>query len=200
MIQLGQLAEMRTGFPFRGRIDRAERADCLLVQMGDVRANAGVIESVQTHVNLPGEPDKHQLHYGDVLFTGRGTRNEAATFLISDCKVVAAPHLFVLRTDGRVAFPCFLTWFLNLAETQEKIHAIRRGSAVPFIPMSAFARLEVSLPSLEVQNRIVELQKLNFKEEALMDEIRRKRSTFVNRVMAEAVRKSSVKCAQSVNQ
>lgn len=103
--RLGRMAEIRTGYPFRGRIDRVEEGNCRLVQMGDVRARAGDVADVSARVNLPEGPGKHVLHYGDVLFVGRGMRNEAATFVAEGDNVIAAPHLFVLRTQGRVAFP-----------------------------------------------------------------------------------------------
>ncbi|MDD5140550.1 MAG: restriction endonuclease subunit S [Verrucomicrobiales bacterium] len=191
--KLGTLAQIRTGYPFRGRIDRVERGNCRLVQMGDVRADAGVVEDVQTHLVLPGGPGNHQLHFGDVLFIGRGVRNEAATFAADCGDVVAAPHLFVLRTAGQVAFPDYLTWFLNLPETQEKIRALRRGSAVPFVPMSAFAALEVPLPSIEMQNHIAGIQKLNLQEQHLLGQIRERRRVLIDGLMLEAVRRSSAR-------
>ena len=190
MNRLDQLVDIRTGYPFRGAIARVERGNCRLVQMGDVRADVGAIESVRTHVMLPDEPGKHRLHYGDVLFIGRGTRSEAATFLVSDGMVVAAPHLFVLRTEDRIAFPDYLTWFLNLPETQDQIRAMRRGSAVPFVPLENFAQLEVPVPSIEVQHRIAALYRLNLQEQSLLEQIRRQRRALIDGLMAEAVNRS----------
>jgi hypothetical protein len=190
MKKLGQLAEIRTGYPFRGRIERVEVGNCRLVQMGDVRASTGEVANAQTNVEVPGGPGKHLLHYGDVLFVGRGVRNEAATFVGDGGNVIAAPHLFVLRTQGRVAFPDYLTWFLNLPETQEQIRAMRRGSAVPFLPMSAFANLEVPLPSIEMQNHIAGIQRLSLQEQNLLAQIRERRRVLIDGLMLEAVRRS----------
>ncbi|HEU5070607.1 MAG TPA: restriction endonuclease subunit S [Verrucomicrobiae bacterium] len=189
--RLGRLAEIRTGYPFRGRIDRVEDGNCRLVQMGDVRASAGDVTDVAARVNLPEGPGKHVLHYGDVLFVGRGMRNEAATFVAEGGNVIAAPHLFVLRTEGRVAFPDYLTWWLNLPETQEKIRAMRRGSAVPFVPMSNLAALEVPLPSIDMQNHIAGIQRLSLQEQSLMEQIRERRRALVDGLLLEAVRRTT---------
>ncbi len=191
MKRLGQLADIRTGYPFRGRIDRVEDGNCRLVQMGDVRASAGDVADVQARVVVPESPGKHVLHHGDVLFVGRGARNEAATFVGDGGNVIAAPHLFVLRAKGGLAFPDYLTWFLNLPETQEKIRAMRRGSAVPFVPMSAFAKLEVPLPSMETQNHIAGIQKLSLQEQQLLGQIRERRRVLIDGLMLEAVRKTN---------
>src|SRR5208283_536149 len=189
MKKLGEICEIRTGYPFRGRIERVEGGNCRLVQMGDVRANAGDVSDVQSHIVVPGGPGKHVLHYGDVLFVGRGMRNEAATFVGDGGNVIAAPHLFVLRPKDDLAFPDYLTWFLNLPETQEQIRAMRRGSAVPFVPMSTFANLEVPLPSIEMQNHIAGLQKLSLQEQNLLGQIRERRRVLIDGLMIEAVRR-----------
>ena len=189
--RLGRLAEIRTGYPFRERIDRVEDGNCRLVQMGDVRASAGDVVDVQTRVALPDGPGKHVLHPGDVLFIGRGMRNEAATFAGEGGNVIAAPHLFVLRTQGWVAFPDYLTWWLNLPETQEKIRAMRRGSALPFVPMSNLAALEVPLPSIEMQNHIAGIQRLSLQEQRLLGQIKECRRTLIDGLLVEAVRRQT---------
>lgn len=190
MKQLGQLAQIRTGYPFRGRIDRFEHGNCLLVQMGDVRASTGEVSDVQTRV-IADDPAKHLLHYGDVMFTGRGMRNEAATFVGRGDNVIAAPHLFVMRTSVEVTLPDYLTWFLNLPETQEKIRTMRSGSALPFVPMSALARLEVPLPSMEIQKRIAGIQRLSLQEENLLGQIKERRRALIEGQLLSAVRRET---------
>ncbi len=193
MKKLGQICEIRTGYPFRGRIEHVENGNCRLVQMGDVRASAGDVSDVQARVAVPDGPGKHFLHYGDVLFVGRGGRNEAATFVGDGGNVIAAPHLFVLRPKDDLAFPNYLTWFLNLPETQEQIRAMRRGSAVPFVPMSTFANLEVPLPSIEMQNHIAGIQKLSLQEQNLLGQIRERRRVLIDGLMLEAVRRKNTR-------
>lgn len=191
MKKLGQIAKIRTGYPFRGSIDRVESGNCRLVQMGDVRADAGVVPDVQTRVLLPSGVGKHELHFGDVLFIARGNRNEAATFAGVEDNTVATPHLFVITPRESVEFGDYLTWFLNLPETQAKIHAMRMGSSVLFVPMAAFSQLEVPVPPVEVQNSIVALQELVLAEQYLLEEIGERRRELVNGMMREAVRRSA---------
>lgn len=186
--KLGELAEIRTGYPFRGRIERAEDGNCLLVQMGDVRASVGDVVDVQTRVAVPDGSGKHVLRHGDVLFVGRGIRNEAATFVGVSGDTIAAPHLFVLRTQNQLALPDYLTWFLNTPETQEEIRAMRRGSAIPFVPMTALARLVVPVPSIESQKNIAGIQRLSLQEQQLLGQIKERRRVLIDGLLAEAVR------------
>jgi hypothetical protein len=103
---------------------------------------------------------------------------------------IASPHLFILRPkSGYLAFPGYLTWYLNLPETQEQIRAIRRGTGVPFVPMAPFAELLIPVPSIDVQHNIMGLHRLAVQEQALMQQIREQRRRFTDAVMLEAVRR-----------
>jgi restriction endonuclease S subunit len=185
--KLGEVADIRTGYPFRGRIERVGDGNCRLVQMGDVRAGTSDVSDVATRVAVPEGAGKHLLHYGDVLFVGRGSRNDAATFVGQGGDAIAAPHLFVLRAQDHVASPEYLTWFLNLPKTQEQIYAMRRGSAVPFVPMAVFATLEVPLPSMNMQKQIACIERLSLQEQRLLAQIKESRRALINGVLAQAV-------------
>lgn len=199
MKQLGELAEIRTGYPFRGRIARVESGGCRLVQMGDVRATTSEVNIELAHVVAPPNWQKHVLQPGNVLFVGRGMRNDAATFVGETGNVIAAPHLFVLRARNEwIAFPDYLTWFLNLPETQERIRSIRSGSALPFVPMEAFARLEVPVPSIEIQKRVVGIKRLCQHEQHLLAQIRERRRTLMDGLMLEAVRRELSSCPKEI--
>ena len=192
MKRLDELAEIRTGYPFRGRIERVECGGCRLVQMGDVRADRAEVTDNLVRVEAPSNWQRHILNHGDVLFVGRGVRNEAATFVAEAMDVIAAPHLFVLRVRADdVRFSAYLTWFLNLPETQALIRTFRSGSAVPFVPRDAFARLEVPLPSPEMRNRIDIINQLRQREQRLLDEISERRRRLIDGLMREAIRRES---------
>ena len=116
----------------------------------------------------------------------------AATFVGRTGDVIAAPHLFVLGARSQyLAFPDYLTWFLNLPETQERIRALRSGSGVPFIPMEAFAQLPVPVPSIEMQNHVAGINRLCRQEQNLLEQIRERRRLLIDGLMCEAVRRET---------
>jgi hypothetical protein len=92
-----------------------------------------------------------------------------------------------MRCDGRSVSAEYLGWYLNLPETRELIKKVRGGSAVPFIPMAALAGLEVPVPSMEVQNTIVCIDRLKLREQELLEEIRARRRELVDGSMRQAV-------------
>jgi hypothetical protein len=185
---LRELAQIRTGYPFRGGVERVREGGCLLVQAGNIDGEAGDMTGTPTRITAPANFREHVLHYGDVLMIARGPRNDAATFTWSGVEAVAASHIIILRTEGRIAFPDYLTWFLNLPRTQAKIRAMRSESSVPFVAVEALRRLRVLVPSMELQNKISGVQKLSTKEQRLMEEIRARRRVLVDGLLTDAVR------------
>ncbi len=188
MKRLGEITEIRTGYPFRERVERIVNGGCLLVQMGDVRPDSAEVEEDLAHVEAPPNWQKHALRCGDVLFVGRGLRNSAAIFGGKAQDVIAAPHLLILRAEEKTALPDYLAWFLNLRETQERIQAMRRGSAVPFVPVQRLVNLELPLPSIEAQNLIAKIWRLSLQEQRLLLRIRDQRRVLIQGLLHEAVR------------
>lgn len=183
---LCHLADIRTGYPFRERIDRVQEGGCQIVQMGDVRAETGSVADVQTRVMIPSKPEEHFLKPGEVLFTARGVRNEAATFVAERGPTLAAPHLFILTPKAEWVISDYLTWFLNSPVIQEKLHSFRRGSALPFVPMAAFGQLEVPVPDIVTQQRIADIFRLSLEEERLLTRIKERRRILIDGLLLQA--------------
>jgi hypothetical protein len=184
---LRELAAIRTGYPFRGGVDRVREGGCLLVQAGNIDGQAGDLTGEPTRIATPSNFREHVLHCADVLLIARGPRNDAATFTWAGGEAVAASHLMILRTEGRFASPDYLTWFLNLPPTQAKIRAMRSESTVPFVSVEALERLRVPVPSIELQNNIAGVQKLSTQEQRLLEQIRTRRRVLVDGLLVQAV-------------
>lgn len=189
---LRELVEIRTGYPFRGGVDRVTEGGCLLVQAGNIDGEAGDLTGEPKRIATPSNFREHVLHYADVLLIARGPRNDAATYTWGGGEAVAASHLMILRANtSRIAFPDYLTWFLNLPKTQAKIRAMRSESTVPFVSVEALGRLRVPVPSFDAQNAIAGIQKLSTQEQRLMEQLRRQRRVYVDGLLMEAVRREA---------
>jgi type I restriction-modification system DNA methylase subunit len=71
----------------------------------------------------------------------------------------------------------------------------RRLARERFEAVEAMGRLQVPVPSIEVQNTIARVQKLSAKEQRLMEEIRRRRCVLVDGLVMGAVRRDATKRA-----
>lgn len=172
---LKDIADIRSGFPFRERPERVNAGGVLMVQMRDIDGATGWVKENLEQVEIPPNWESHRLHVGDVLLTARGARNNAAQFASGE-KTLAASHLLVLRLKptGQV-IPPYLAWYLNLPQTQEQLRTFRAGSGIPFLPIESLEQLRIRVPNIEMQNHLVNLHQLCVDEQRLMTQIQDKR-------------------------
>jgi hypothetical protein len=159
LAELGRLAHVRSGYPFRGPIEETASGGVLVAQMKDVRASDGVISwesAVRTVLRGRKEPD--WLMPGDLLFVARGDRFFATCITAPPEPAVCGPHLLHLRVRrGSGLQPAFLAWQLNQPPLQRRLYAAAEGSSQLSIRVSEMAALPVTVPPLAQQTLIVDL-------------------------------------------
>ena len=91
---LCEVADVFSGYPFRGTIPADENGDVHVVQVRDTRATGEVLQDEMVKVILPGKKAPNMLRSGDVLFVAKGVKHFAA--LVEDLPVntVCSPHFF----------------------------------------------------------------------------------------------------------
>lgn len=149
-----------------------------LVQIKDVDREHGLRMGALMRVDAPEASESHLLRKGDVLFVARGTRNDAVVFASEMTNAIAGAQFFVIRPTGSVQ-PEYLAWYLNQESAQRHVVEYRSGSFVPFVPRAALEELEVLLPPIEDQRRIVAIQELAVREQELFEAIKAKRRELV---------------------
>ena len=187
---LKDIAEIRSGYPFRKKPERVEKDGCRLVQMRDVDRSLGAVKGNLETVKAPPNWEDQRLRIGDILFTARGQTNSAGVFPFEINDAIAASTLLVLRSKDQNVDPFYLAWHLNLAHTQERLRTMQVGSSIPFIPIEELGNLQIPLPPVEVQRQIVELISLGQEEQALMELLRRKRLALIEGAIRTLLKKS----------
>ena len=173
-VSVSALCTVSTGWSFRGRIEPAEGAETLVVQMRDT-SPSGVdwTSCVRTEVAGRREPD--WLRPGDILFPARGNVSLAVLIdaRIGSLQAVAAPHFFVLRVSCPGVLPAWLVWWLNQDPAQRYLEQQAQSSTlVRNIARPALESVPVALPPLSRQEQIVELACAMQREEALLHRLR----------------------------
>ena len=95
-MNLGELAEVQMGYPFRSRLEHDPQGDVTVIQMKDID-DANLLHAEEAiQVALPKGKTHHLLCAGDLLFRSRGRSNGAAQVLEGiGPAVLAAPMLLI---------------------------------------------------------------------------------------------------------
>jgi hypothetical protein len=177
---LKDIALIRAGVPFRKKVEPVPEGQYHLVQIKDVDRDCGVNLESLLRVDAPEARQSHLLQKGDVLFVARGTRNDAVVFTSAMSNAIAGSQFFVIRPTGAV-LPEYLAWYLNQESAQRHIAEYTSGSFVRFVPRTALEEVEVLLPSMDDQQKIVAIHALSVKEQELLEAIKQKRRQLAER-------------------
>jgi len=190
-MELRRVAEIHAGLAFRSRIESEPQGPFIVVQARDLgRAGRVQLEMAARLTAIPTTPAGGYLQPGDVVFQARGTRFPAAVFESTRAGAIAAAPLWVLRVDRNRLIPDFLAAVLASPGTQASLRHVARGTHVPQLPRRAIEELEVELPDLECQARLVELAHLQRRERELTERLQHVRGHLFDLAVREAARQS----------
>jgi hypothetical protein len=168
-MDLGEVAEVQMGYPFRSRLEHDPQGDVAVIQMKDIDDANLLHPEAAVRVALPKGKSHHLLRAGDLLFRSRGRSNGAAQVREGiGPAVLSAPMLLIRPRD---VLPAYLCWYVNAPATQVKLAAASAGTSVRMISAEALRGLDIPLPSLAAQQRIVQIAALAEREQTLLARI-----------------------------
>lgn len=188
-MNLGDMAEVQMGYPFRSRLEHDPAGDVAVVQMKDIDDINLLHVEEATRVTLPRGKARHLLCPGDLLFRSRGRSNGVAQVLEGVGPAVLAAPMLLIRP--RSVLPAYLCWYLNAPATQAQLAALAKGTSVQMISAEAMKSLAVPLPHPAIQKRIAEAAALAEQEQSLLARV----TAMRHRVAQHALMKSAHKAA-----
>lgn len=169
LLELGAVAEVRPGYPFRGSIEPTVQGEVLAVQMKDVDVDGGIAWAEAIRTSLAGRKEPDWLKAGDVLFVSKGARFYAVCVDTPPGPSVCSPHFFHLKVAPHVpVLPAFLVWQINQSPFQRQVQQAAEGSSQLSIRRPVLESLTVCVPPLADQHRIVALAELARQERSAL--------------------------------
>lgn len=185
---LGALAEVRGGQLSQGDPARASSIDttCRALQVGDLAPNGSVAWSALRKVFPAGSWKRSLIGDGDVLVPLRSTRVTAIVARDVPPRTIALGHWAIITT-GPTLIPDYLAWFLSHPTMARQWRLAEVGSKLAFVPLSAVRELEIEVPPLEVQQRIVAVDALHRRLGELEHQLADTRNQYVHQITRAAL-------------
>lgn len=190
-MKLNNLADIQSGYQFRGRVEPHPQGDIAVIQVKDLRDNAGLRPDTLTKVKLDKAAEPYLIHDGDVLFLSRGHRLFAAAITSPLHRTIAPGYFFVIRLHDPRALPEYLAWYINQPPAQNRLKPSHAGTHMPIIPKWAFEELEIELPPIQIQQAIVALSRLSDRERQLSAELEATRRQLIDTACLRAISANS---------
>lgn len=183
---LKYIASIQTGLTFRTRLEHSPKGNVTVIQMKDFSADNRIDCEKLTLIEIQNLKERQMVQINDLIFRPRGFRNTAALIgrELNDT-TVAAPLLRIRVHDTTVS-PAYLCWFINLPGSQSFLQRHATG-ATKMIGKKALEALEVLIPSVPTQQRIIELSHLADREQHILESLSVKRKQLVDSRLIRAI-------------
>lgn len=146
----------------------------------------GELQSI--HPQLNGNiPHKHLLNGGDVLFAAKGAKNFAACFFGLNYPAVASTSFFVIRLHDNKILPEYLAWYLNQPSNLEKLKSGAVGTSIVSITKDVLGNLEIAIPEIGVQKKVLMISALQQREKTLKQQINSLNDIIIQYRIFEAI-------------
>lgn len=191
LMALGDIATIRSGFTFREKIDElTSGGNARVAQIKDVRNEWETTQSSLLKANqLPmiqwKGKDKAFVDSGTVLLPSRGSKGgyfRASCLILdspSELPVVVSSQFLVL-TPKLDVLPEFLCWSLNRSDIQYLLsEGMSQGSSIVMLNTANAAAIQLKVPPLSIQYKIVRLNKLWEQEQQLTQKLLRNRESML---------------------
>jgi Type I restriction modification DNA specificity domain len=154
MQKLGDLAEIRSGYLFRGALPGEASGDVKVVQVKDLKVGQPIDWGKCTRVAEGRMMHEARLQRGMIIFSAKGSRN-FAWHIDDQPEFAIANSLFhVIDIRAHDLSPAFLAWQINQPKAQGWIDNASAGVTVRNIKISALRDLPIVVPPIETQQKI----------------------------------------------
>ncbi|MBT9291815.1 restriction endonuclease subunit S [Prosthecodimorpha staleyi] len=191
-MRLADTCTIHTGYTARGRLEPLAAGGVLAIQLRDISPEGRIDPDRLTRVQLEDLADRYFVRAGDVLFRSRGDRNTASALdeRLQEPALAVLP-LMVLRPNRDVVTPEYLAWAINQPPAQRHFDAAARGTNIRMIPRSSLDNLDLDVPDIETQEKIVAVDALAERERALSQLAAETRKQMISLILVERANRTS---------
>tara|TARA_R110000868_G_scaffold144960_4_gene364498 strand:+ start:12632 stop:13240 length:609 start_codon:yes stop_codon:yes gene_type:complete len=190
IVKLKQIAAVQMGHSFRSRLEPDSKGNVSVIQMKDLTDDNRLNDQQLVQIDMKHLKDQHRVEINDLAFRSRGQTNTAALInLPLNLAVIAAP-LLRIRVESDTIMPAYLCWFINQASSQSVLRSKATGTAMRMIGKPALEELEVVLPSLDIQKKIIALHDLSINEQTLTKALAKNKALFIEGMLMQLASKT----------
>ncbi len=160
--KLSQLADIVSGYTFRGSIENDPNGDIFVLQAKNVQTNQD-IEDVTDFTTITDKSlrNPYFLQHNDILLVSRGSGPgsfRSAVFVSDESKVMPSSSVHVIRIQDVTVLPKYVSLYFNSEIGQkELIQIVTGGSYIQSILVKNLIDFKIPIPPIHIQKSIIAL-------------------------------------------
>ena len=183
LIKLSDLVQIRAGYQTRKGVEPDPYGSHFILQIRDFNESRTSFDPANlARIEADSVNNEQILRDGDVIFLSKGIRNFSFAPTNLPQPTLAASYFFILRPKSEIV-PAYLSWFLNLDATKQLISKLASsGVHTPVVRRDVLEGLEIPVPEIESQQKIIELAGLMERQQELLVELAQAQKQFFTEV------------------
>jgi hypothetical protein len=189
---LSTVCSIYTGYTARGRLETIEHGGVRAIQLRDLSPQGRLGSDSLARVDVGGFIDRYFVGPGDVLFRSRGERTTA--FALDEHfgeSALAVLPLMILRPIPGIVTAQYLAWAINQPTAQRQLDAASRGTNMRMVPRAGLEQLEICIPDIQTQQKIVAIDTLSERERTLSFLASERRRELTSHILSERAKSLS---------
>jgi restriction endonuclease S subunit len=151
-----------------------------------------IVDNLDTFASKEEIKDTHLTQINDVLIRLREP-NIAIHVGTNDIGLVIPSFVVSMRVDEAKVNSKFLTYYLNSSIVKKALNSSITGTAIGMIKTKELEELEIQLPSLKEQKKIVEFLDLASKEINLLEELKNQKEKYYQEVFNNILKNGEIR-------
>mgnify|MGYP003385985100 FL=1 len=188
--RLSDIADIRSGHPFRGSIEPDIKGDVHVVQVRNTKATGEIIQDEVIKTTLTSKKQPDWLKSGDILFVAKGAKHYSA--LVEDLpkQTVCSPHFFLVRIKPafkELVTPEFICWQLNQLPSQRYFQTTAEGSLYLSVRRQILEYVPITMLSIEKQRQLTAMHRCAVKEQKVLQQLIENRQQQLDAIAHKAL-------------
>ena len=188
--RLGDIADIRSGHPFRGSIEPDINGDVHVVQVRNTKATGEIVQDEVITTTLTSKKQPDWLKAGDILFVAKGAKHYSA--LVEDLpkQTVCSPHFFLVQIKPAfkdLVTPEFICWQLNQLPAQRYFQTTAEGSLYLSIRRQTLEYAPITMLPIEKQTQLTAMHRCGIKEQKVLQQLIENRQQQLDAIAHKAL-------------
>ncbi len=192
-LKIKEIAEIVSGYTFRGAIEDDPKGDVFVLQAKNIGLHQDVVDIadlVKVSANAMRAP--YFLEYNDILLVSRGSSElgafRSALFATDQPNVMPSSSVHVIRITDATVLPKYLSLYLNSDIGQKALlQIVTGGSYIQSILIKNLMDIKIPIPAMHMQTSIIGLYDNVSKQEQLRKRKQDLQKTMINACFGEFV-------------
>lgn len=185
-MKLESVTDIQMGYSFRSRLEPDDDGDVAVIQMKDLLDDNTVSCENTIRVYMDSIKETHLVKKGDLVFRSRGNVSTTAILNENPGRAIIAAPLFRIRvTKKDKVLPEYLNWYISQRAAQKFLTSRAIGTSQVMISRDAVGEMDVEIPSLDRQKKIVELAWLMNRERDLVHKLVEKKEQYISSILTQ---------------